>query len=313
MLKKKPTKKPEKHDFTALDEAVSELSKQTEALLGSAEPKPAKPKLPKKRSIPHTKGKSFDIIHDPSKKRPLKSSLKTAVAVQHKLITVTDNEELDHMLPEHATTSSSEVTAVEESAQKAPEEVSEPAAESPVIHGHNKGLVVQDSEETVVAEEAVKVLPKEDSKAAASHSAITFEDDSGVEAEPEKAEEVPKPQNSQVESKQEVTTEASTDNSKDEPKDNDETEQEKPAELPAYNSGELFANNLVKESKPRGYKPDENQQKPTVFDTNEYHVELHDWSKLENHSGARWVLLALLILVAGGLGYFVISGQSFPF
>ena len=82
MLKKKSVKSPAEQDFKELDSAVSELSKQTEALLGSfeSEAKQEKPKMPKKHATVSRRGKSFDIIHDPKQNTKLPATLKTAVS-----------------------------------------------------------------------------------------------------------------------------------------------------------------------------------------------------------------------------------------
>jgi hypothetical protein len=308
MLKKKSAKKPEEHDFTALDEAVSELSKQTEALLGKTSEQPAKPSLPKKRSIPHTKGKSFDIIHDPKHRTALKASLKTAVVPHHKSVPIA--EEPVPLLPDHATKSFNE----SESAQEVSIPSKEAAHATPIIQGHRQKLALHHQEEIATTEATPEELSGSQSEPATSHSAITFTEEETTEAEPE----VPQ-------SEPEVSPEVSTEpvdtkevSSEPELEPEDEAEPgskatEEPVEPPAYNSGELFANNLVKESKPHGYAPDENQQKPTVFDTTQYHLELHDWSKLERSNGVRWLTLLLLLVIAGALGYFVVSGQTLPF
>ncbi len=316
MLKKKPTKKPEEHDFTALDQAVSELSKQTEALLGKTGEKASKPMLPKKRSIPHTKGKSFDIIHDPKHKTALKASLKTAVVSHHKSESLV--EETVPLLPDHATKSFNE----SESTEKVATSSTENTNPAPTIQGHSQGLAIHGQEESMTAEATLEE-PADDAthEPSVSHSAITFTEDKTTELESEPPQTAPEESEATPELSAEpetVDTKEVAPESEAEPKDtaipkSDSKASEEPVEPPAYNSGELFANNLVKESKPHGYKPDENQQKPTVFDTNEYHPELHDWSKLEHGSGLRWLILLLLLVIAGALGYFVVSGQTVPF
>jgi hypothetical protein len=304
MLKKKPAKKAEKHDFTALDAAVSELSKQTAALLGTADEKPAKPKLPKKSTVPHTKGKSFDIIHNPKQKAPLKASLKTVAVSRHTAAP------LAHIQTDIAPKSLVENNNKPEADE--PDHSPDFRADQPMIRGHEKGLTVQNAETPADTDRIVQEVSQDDSVAAASRGAIVFEEDSTKEREEqnpkepvsetvESAPEEPKPSKPVV-----AESSESSESTKDQL-------DEKPVELPAYNSGELFANNLVKESKSRGYKPHENQQLPTVFDTNEYHPKLHDWSKLEHDTSLGWFVLILVLVIAGAVAYFVISGQAIPF
>ncbi|MDQ5969785.1 MAG: hypothetical protein QG593_302, partial [Patescibacteria group bacterium] len=74
-----------------------------------------------------------------------------------------------------------------------------------------------------------------------------------------------------------------------------------------------ITNNMNDMSKESGYKTPDSQQKPTVFDTNEYHVELHDWSKLEYKSNTLWYLLGLLFAIFAAGIFFIVSGFSVPF
>ncbi len=78
------------------------------------------------------------------------------------------------------------------------------------------------------------------------------------------------------------------------------------AELPTEESsdeaadqiGELYANNLVQSSNPAGYTPHKTQPDLAVFDAEDYHAQLHDWSRLAHRSSWQYVaLFGLLLLV----------------
>lgn len=69
-------------------------------------------------------------------------------------------------------------------------------------------------------------------------------------------------------------------------------------------SGELYANNLVKPARVSGYQAHENQQAPTIFDTNEYHTELHGWTNKKDAGPWIWLsAVALVVIVAGSVYY----------
>lgn len=303
MLKKKPIKKPTEHDFSAVDAAVSELSKQTEALLGKAEPAPkSKPTLPKKRSRPSARGKSFDIIA-PQSKKTTQATLKTVkpIAVLNSKIIETQS-----LLPDHATKSYNELDT--------PEIESGSANSAPAIIQHHAERIQAETELSNKPDTASEVEPKFDASTTqkenteVSHTSLSFEGSS-------KEDEIQTPTEPEVEvstglQKKETPEALASEEKAEAEVPLTEKELEEP---PAYNSGELFANNLVKDSQPKGYKPAENQQKPTVFDTNEYHPELHDWSKLEHKGWGRWLILVAVLCVLGGAIYFIFSGQSLPF
>ena len=114
MLNKKKITKPTKHDEAALSAAMKELSKQTEALLGSSEPKKAppvkKPQLPKKQSLQKSRGKSFDIISQPKHPRKLKATLKT---VEPKLLKPVQTTSPKHQISEHVSKKSTLTSGVQ--------------------------------------------------------------------------------------------------------------------------------------------------------------------------------------------------------
>lgn len=325
MIKKKVQKAksqdPNEHDFTALDEAVSELSKQTAALLG---PKKAlekeKPVLPKKQK-PVSRGHSFDIISTKNTKKP--AHLKTAVATKKEPLAsgavLADHE----LLPEHAGLSFNEVESIEDNKTAS---ITSPApsdnSASTAISGHKSGTLSITDSVTDEPSQAATPDPGNDARAAeASQQEESTEKPQPTESQEtlwfEQEDEVVSKQN--VDSKNE---EGATDNPTKEHQPNTELDQEPDNTNPksgsqdqttSYESAGVYANNLVKNSEPKRYEPHENQQKPTVFDTNEYHEELHDWSKLNDGGNKKVILLLALLVIAAIAAYFFLSGQSLPF
>ena len=62
-------------------------------------------------------------------------------------------------------------------------------------------------------------------------------------------------------------------------------------------SGRVYANNLVQSSNPTGYKPRKTQPALAVFDAEDYHGELHDWSHLGDRRGRQWLFLGVLLTI----------------
>ncbi len=325
--KKKVSSVASKNELAELDASVNELSKQTSALLknfGTPAEKPedtdqkaAPPKAgaPQPAAVRKT-GKSFDIIHDPKRRTSLKATLKTP----EKAADIAEVE----LLPEHATKSYNELTV-----SATPTVVQDVTSQqkAPGVIGHQAGSLRIDSE-TSTTTEASDI----DAAAAPTNEATQAQDTSETPLEPqaakqgisfeEESESEPEVQQDTSEVAAEQTADESPRLEKTEEAQNDHETDEAPAESQSvaakhesssHDSGELYANNLVHDSIPKGYTPIAGQQKPTVFDTNEYHVELHDWSKLEHKASALWYILALLVTVAGALAYFVLSGQALPF
>lgn len=310
MLKKKPAKKPDNQDFTALDAAVSELNKQTAALLGKADGKTeAKPTLPKKQNRPQTKGKSFDIINHPRKNTTLQSNLKTAQKAPSAPV-----EPEKALLPDHAGKSFNELEvhelpSIKTKGKDTPEEPKPEDAAVPVIKQHTGKLsLTRDDEDVLGAEEQPSADPVLESAApapqAVSHTSLSFEE-KPEELKDEPAPETKKPEKEPEPEKSQPSEVTETKEAKAETKESEE-------QL-SNDSGELFANNLIKDAPPKRHEPEKGQQKPTVFDTTEYHPELHDWSKLEHQGGWKWFILLLLLAIAGGLAYLIFSGQRLPF
>ncbi|HMS31322.1 MAG TPA: hypothetical protein PJ984_02925 [Candidatus Saccharibacteria bacterium] len=340
LSKKKKQIAPSEDDFKLLDTSVSELSEQTSALLthfgeiNSEDSKTSKPTMPKQSSSKKTPGRSFDIIQGSN-----------TVNLRRAKKTVTEDAPSDviELLPEHAGKSFNEVSLEEApkketaSSTEAPVEKTEESDDSKkvapaVVVGHPAGSLRFDSSEDDPVElqdevdrDAVKKDAKTDSDVEKldAPDAKKLDDISELDAnDPEKevfresAQPDEKPQEASLadtkhngESKE---LEKSKENAMPEDEAADATEEEVQTESNTV-SGEVFASNLVSNELPKGYEPPEGQQQPTVFDTNEYHPELHDWSKLDHGHGGKWYVLALLIAIAAALAYFIFSGQKLPF
>lgn len=298
MFKKKPQKTKE-HDLLALDQAVTELSRQTEALLGAGGNTKPKPQLPKKQSRITHKGKSFDIIHDPKKSRRIQATLKASKPASK---TVTHKE--PELLPEHVTQGLDKPH--NPTSTKATLSVFE-TTEPPIIKGQHEAGSLIDKEALKVLDEGdqptdlspTKEQSVQTKTSSATHdlpvaqTSISFTEDeqTGV-ADPQAtppADLAPEADGMLLASQ-------------------DETE----SNTTSY-TGELYANNLVKEIEPKGFKPTENGEGPAVFDTEQYHPDLHDWSKLESRHTNLWLFALLVVVVIGAAVYFVLSGQKLPF
>ncbi len=313
LLKKKKSSQPAQPDALSIDAAMDELSKQTEALLSDfgEQAKVPKPALPKKSAKFAPKGKSFDVFHDPRKKTQLKSTLKASEPTSPEEGTGAAIELPETpLLEEHATDSYNEIGI---SDQK-PEDSEQPAVDSPaVIVGHEAKLTVATDNQSgsIMPGETAASLEAQEDVAVELVAPISLESQEPLSFNEEPAE--GESQVAEDEPVKEPVVEVSED---DQAQVAPEAETDAPPKAAAddiYVSGELHANNLVKNVKPKGYQALEDTGAPAVFDTEEYHPELHDWSKLEHKNGPKWILLVLLVIVAGGLGYFVISGQKFPF
>lgn len=315
MLKKQSAKKVAQPDFSTLDAAVNELSKQTAALLGDdgenlkTAPKPT---LPKKHISPAKKGKSFDIIHSPKAKLRIAAKLKTATSTPSLEAGVEEHT----LLPDHAGISFNEEPANQHSPAKkmttsSEEEPKKATSPAVIINHHGTTLRSNETVNSVVSTEGVSLetdeasdVPTNNEPTAVSHTALAFgpkEKESTPNANSSKDEEAAEKTSNHSEQTETVTKNTEKSDTKDQ-SFNKSTE-----------GGELYANNLVSPTIKKSYEPPEDQQKPTVFDTNEYHPELHDWSKLGKGQGYKWVVLSLLIAIAGVLAYMYISGTLLSF
>lgn len=328
---KKNVKKPDKADFSSLDAAVSELSKQTAALLGETGEKAAtstkKPSLPKKHHTHAKKGKSFDIIHHPKQKTSLVASLKTTQPAE----AITKQPDVPK-LPENASESYNEKTNTT-SDKPLPQLVVTPIVRknsAPPVIQHHTGTLNIGKNQMAETDKVTKIpLPneanKEEKATTVSRTSVVFEskkaetqseekdksqvsDNKEIDSTPK--EEAPATENTQSEVKQDEPAPLPK---KEESADLPKKESDGILNLHDNDTGEVFANNLLDKTVKKGYKPHDGQQKPTVFDTNEYYPELHDWSKLGKRQSSKWLLLILLLVVAAGLAYLFISGQAFSF
>jgi hypothetical protein len=266
---KKPSKATE-DEHMALEDAMSELNKQTDALLTenkkSSEVK--KPTLPKKtkKVVPHKKGASLDIVgHQPS-------TVRRHVSV-HK-----DGEEPEK-IPEHAGLSYNE----------RPTKKTEKTAKPSIQHHAGKRLDITSG--AVVAtkkveepEEKVDVPPEQEDelKLAPLDEVLASEE---PHEETEEAPTIPEPVKAEV--KKEPPA-------KQPIKDEDVLDFDEPETKPTQT--EKSDDGIVKLA-------EGGKEKPTLYDTTEYQTELHDWSKLSKNSHWSFVVLILLVGVAGVLAY----------
>jgi len=269
LAKKSPKKKTgAETDFSSLDAAVSELSKQTEALLGDGVK--ARPNVRAPR--PHTGARSFDVIN-PRHQSTVRSSLKTATrpAVKPSQPNVATTDASAHASKSHVD-----------------------------VVGHEPGklqsAILQKGTELI--EEFPNRAQVADTKSVA-HESFVFTQEANAEPAQKTDEETQAVNETAVPSVDQAQAADLTTNQTAEPSSEE--------------SGELFDNNLVKSKPPKGYAPNVNQQKPTVFDTNEYHPELHDWSKLERDASLKWFVAALVLVVVAAAAYLLVSGVTIPF
>ena len=358
MLNKKKITKPTKHDEAALSAAMKELSKQTEALLGSSEPKKAppvkKPQLPKKQSLQKSRGKSFDIISQPKHPRKLKATLKT---VEPKLLKPVHTTSPQHQISEHVSKKSTLTSGVQTAKSLS---TSSRSAVAPTIV-HQKGrLQIQPQPAETDQASIVTNEPKEAPSASVARTGIIFSEEDTQEV----IEQTPSDDDGATIIEQEtddvnewIGESSSHTNSQ---KSVEEEDSQVAAEVKVFlafnmirvihvlpkacndliptilktksptNPRPIAATNLIdqaksvasnknqsetrmKAKKPKGYQPLASQQKPTVFDTNEYHVDLHDWSKLDHSANSKWILFVLVAVLLGAFVYLIVLKQPVPF
>lgn len=329
--------KPKDLDYTNLDSAVNELTKQTEALLKTFEEKP-KPVLPKRHAKPASKGHSFDIIKDPAHKTRIKANLKVATPVKESEVSKKSAVEL---LPEHAspdgTTSESEQLKEVKKSQESVEVKNSSVTSTNIVAVHKPGsLHITEAHPSTVA----SGLEKSESEEAANNKTESSEPSIGLE-KPTKpiakeslnfktdAEEIkvaPSDQKEEkvIDYKQEDMAESqessepvisktpNEDEAAKTSESSDDTNQ-KEADKVDKVSTELFAPDFSKVEDDQEDKPNKAQKPTTIFDTEEYHPELHDWSKLEKNSHIGRYVAVLLLSIIAAAAYFIISGQKPPF
>lgn len=297
--RKKKSELPDDKDLELLDSSVNKLSQQTSALLShfgeSKQKKPSDEKNTKKvKKIDAPKkrvAKSFDIIASPNKTTKLKAKLKT-VETAHGV----------ELLPEHATDSYNEkpggnsLAATVNQTSSSPSEAQE---QLPTIHNsHNVGSL---NMKTPAQQEGVEVDIVTGKEAGT-------DKDSSDKLEVRGQAPVGVAQAGQT---------LKFDDNKDDESRAPEVHKEADVKTASISKDESLndaTSNLINNTQSiSGYKTPDSQQKPTVFDTNEYHLELHDWSKLEYKSNTLWYLLALLLAIFASGIFFVVGGFSMPF
>jgi len=333
--KKKVSAIASKDDLAALDSSVDELSLQTSELLShfgeqkkeqpSSESEKNDKQEVKNKSVSRT-GKSFDIIHNPKQTSKITSTLKTRPDVNVKSEDIEPEE--PEMLPEHATNSYNETDSITAETNKPSEETKvelSVSTETPELIKHASGSLslVKDVDKTNTqqGDKATSITETNEQSKVTPETAKHEEGKLIAFTEPSKKDdiEVKAPQLSEakeaVDDKNVTEQPNETSNNEavktDEIKSQDEKQEDE--EVTTSNSGELFANNLTQDSKPNGYEPVEGQQKPTVFDTKEYHLELHDWSKLKHKNSTIWYFVLLLVVIASSVAYMLLTGQKLPF
>jgi hypothetical protein len=317
--KKKKHSAPSEDDFKLLDNSVSELSEQTNALLthfgekNSDDSKAVKPTMPQQVSGKKTPGRSFDIIqgsHAVMNKRAKKTVIEDVPSDAVELLPEHAGKSFNEVTPEE-TPKKETVSSTEASVEK-PEEVddSKKVAQA-VLVGHPAGSLRFDSTEeegpVTLHDDADSDTNKQDTdthsvveKVDTAASSETKDLDGTSETAPD-------------DKKSEVSSESPKPVEKPEEEGGAETADQGEQKEISTATVEVFASNLGGSKSPKSYEPPEGQQQPTVFDTNEYHPELHDWSKLDHGHGGKWYVLALLIAIAAALAYFIFSGQKLPF
>ncbi|MBP9738172.1 hypothetical protein KBD20_00615 [Candidatus Saccharibacteria bacterium] len=300
-------------DFAVLDNAVSELAMQTEALLGKSGEKMSKPKLPKK-TIHHGKAKSFDIIHEPKTKKRTASVLKSAQPSQKLL---EPSEEKLVASPADLKETDANSTAL---TQSTTEVVSGHSSGSLNINDETSGIPAVaklesddvETKEPVLTQKADAVIQPTES--APEDDSLTKTkpdlDDKETKNDPESDDLIDLKEDDTPKTK--LVEEMDSDKTESDLKVKSDTDTDKnDVSVEADTGGsEIYSDNL--RSDPVTFDEETDEPKVAVFDTEEYHSTLHDWSKLEHHNRAPIVLLLVLAIVLAGGVYIVVSGISMP-
>lgn len=330
MMAKKDSKKNAKNDssdLSALDSAVSELARQTEALLGKSGEK-LKPTLPKKKPTSHASARSFDIIHaGDSAKKP--AVLKSAPPEQ-KMLEQSDEKLLQENSDTEPATSSDVVPEIVTSHKSGSLKVSvaEPTESQ-----------TNDQTEADAPEKAPKKAKKSTTKTSKKSEEESSSPDDSDATKPEELAEVAllddaKKSNEDTERDKQDTSTEDTPSSTDEVTSTDSAQRDNgsavetddgpasamatdPKIAPVHQPSDstqniqLYSDNLTKDQSTE--EDGEDESKTDLFDTDEYHPTLHDWSKLEHKSkGPVIALLVLTVMFALGV-YAVMNGYTLPF
>ena len=340
---KKVSVLPTPVEFSDLDRAVSELSKQTEALLGKSGEKMSKPTLPKRASPRgHKSARSFDIIHSADANKKTDSVLKASHPSQ-KILPSQDEKLLS--------------SGTDEKEVKTPVK---PLA-SDIIKNHTVGALkftdksVGDTQIDPVKIDSEADTEKDKQKPGKTDSSNVAgssipkgiadsdlpkpdvpqaEDGTSSNTEPSQAEEDSGTSNAQDEiSNQENDSSGKSDLDVNQPeqesvedtKPDTETLPEvevlessdptAPATTDTFKNIQIYSDNLDSDAKDDDSTTDSDKDsdKVDVFDAEQYHGTLHDWSKLEYHNRAPIIILLLLTIVLAAGVYLIVTGASLPF
>lgn len=375
---------PTDEEMKALDDAVSELTAKTSALLSEAkpakkakvEPKP-KPKLPHKSaksakpkvSKPSSKSPSspplstkrvIDIVHaspktnlrplvnpelqksieqfKPTKAKAVSSEPKSdQIIVAHKTTPIVfhdDHKAEDHVRPDIEDKTPKETSAAtsqdlqivpRKSKLIIPADSENEESESGSLDAPKKNKPEKDGDsseekplpDTYKTEESSRLeLDNQDSEHYESNERVEDEkQDKAEDKEPKDldAKEVLLEKSEQVDELQGGIEAEESIKAEDDPKElkeSDEAEDDSPI------SPMLPSKNLdVANSKSLEVEYDEANQKATktVFDAEDYHPQLHDWSKLGKKRSYSWIILLILIPIAAFVAYYVITQEPLPF
>jgi len=328
-IQKNISQLPAVEDVSELDSAVSELAKQTEALLGKSGEKMRKPTLPKKaeKNIPHSNGVSFDIIHDGTKSSVTPAILKSPHPGQ-KLLEPSDGDDGDNIKVKisNKTDANEDTSKAEPAIAVGQSIVTTHKAGS--LHSKSTGSVdAADSDSPdgeVQAKDKADVNDGEQDKVTVtikSKSAqpakptidATDQSDDGDDAEST----LKKPADN---SESEDTSDESTDGARSGVQDDTKQQPTQTAAKPITmatdptQSMQIYSDNLDKKTDDKdGNEEESDSDDPLIFDTDEYHPTLHDWSKLDRHSRGPVLILLLLMVLLAAIVYVVVSGIEIPF
>lgn len=338
----KKSKKSDSTDFSALDSAVSELAQQTAALLG--DDTSPKPKLPKKKSAHKTNPKSFDVIH-PKQAGAKTSVLKASAPTQTKL--AEPEEKLLEAGDEKAKSDGkSAAETVDETHDSTDPKIVighnpgslHVASKTPRVSSVQANKADEDPEEKPAdpeldADADERPDEKGESIAVKRSKPQESESDEPEQNEPDVTDAVDKDEakvsgdDKEPEAGRDDKDSTTPDNTKedaDEPAENGEAldradDSSDPKQTAALGSHadasqgvQLFSDNLD-DKKGGGDSQDGDDEKTDLFDTDEYHPKLHDWSKLEHHNNAPIIVLIVLLAVLAAGVYAVMTGMTLPF
>ncbi len=273
MFGNKKAQKPGKHDYGKLDKAVSELAKQTEILLGSTKlpEKNPKPRLSANQMTKKSTGRSFDII---TKNQLLKSKSTPLIEAR-----ASEDKPIN---PKNPT----------------PEAVVSRLAKNISVHPASE---VDQKDEQLSEDSDTQKPAIEETESLNHQKALEFEVNDSEDTE------VPadKTDKSTIMNHQASTIKPSIEAKADQA---EKPETEKPAEMAEY--GNTIISTKTKDAIEMEADDKNGRASISVFDTEEYHQPLHDWSKLEQRSRLPLVILLLLVAGAAVVGwYFFVRGK----